>query len=239
MMLGSTTMKIKIYSENVQSIDSEFSMNVDLSKLHKAELMNIDNPRYEEILSKYSHLKGVNINDNDPKPQLPIHVVLGASEYASIKTRCPPRVGQPGHPVAEKTLMGWTLMSPGREEVFSPLLLAQSTSTDYEQLCALDVLGLDDAPENDQDVVHKEFKEQLTGNPAGWYETNLPWKGIHPSLPTNETGSRRRLEHLIKKLQRNGEYESYDAIMQEQLQEGIIEPAPHVAKGKEFYIPHK
>ena len=101
------------------------------------------------------------------------------------------------------------------------------------------MLGLDNAPENDQGVVYKEFKEQLTRNPTGWYETNLPWKGIHPPLPTNETGSRQRLEHLIKKLQRNGEYESYDAIMQEQHQEGIIEPAPQVAKGKGFYIPHK
>lgn len=239
MMLGATTMKVEIYSANVKSIDGEFSMNVDLSKVHKPELMSLENPRYEEVLKKYTHLKGVTINDTDPKPQLPVHLVLGASEYASIKTKTPQRVGQPGQPVAEKTLMGWTLMSPGREEAFSPLLTTQSTSTDYEQLCALDVLGLEDAPENDQGIVYQEFKEQLTRNEAGWYEANLPWKGIHPPLPTNETGSRRRLEYLIKKLQRNGEYENYDAIIQGQLQEGIVEPAPQVAKGKEFYIPHK
>lgn len=102
--------------------------------------------------------------------------------------------------------MGWTLMSPDWEEVFSPLLLTQSSSTDYEQLCALDVLGLEDTTENDLSAVYQEYEEQLTRNPAGWYEANLPWKGIHPSLPSNETGSRRRLEHLIKKLQRTGEY---------------------------------
>ena len=82
---------------------------------------------------------------------------------------------------------------------------------------------------NDQGVVYKEYKEQLTRSPAGWYETNLPWKGIHPPLPTNETARRRRLEHLIKKLQQNGEYENYDAIIQEQLQEGIIEQVLQVA----------
>ena len=48
MMLGLTTMKIEIHSANVQSIDNEFSMNADLSKVHKVKLMNIDNPRYEE-----------------------------------------------------------------------------------------------------------------------------------------------------------------------------------------------
>ena len=239
MMLGATTMKVEIYSANIKFLDGEFSMDVDLSKVHKPELMSLGNPKYEEVLSKYSHLKGVKINDTDPKPQLPIHVVLGASEYAIIKTKTPPRVGKPGQPVAEKTIMGWTLMSPGQEEAFNPLLLTQSTSTDYEQLCALDVLGLEDAPENDQGVVYQEFKEQLTRNEAGWYEANLPWKGIHPSLPTNELGSRRRVENLIKKLQRSGEYENYNAIIQEQFQEGIVEPAPQVAKGKEFYIPHK
>lgn len=58
--------------------------------------MSLENPKNEEVLSKYSHLKGVKIND----------VVLGASEYTIIMTKTPPRVGQPGQPGAEKTLMG-------------------------------------------------------------------------------------------------------------------------------------
>ena len=201
--------------------------------------MTLDNPNYEALLSKYSHLKGVKIDDRDNKPQLPIHVVLGVNEYATIKTRTAPRVGTPGQPVAERTLIGWTMMSPGREEVTSPLLLTESTSTDYEQLCALDVLGLADAPENDQQTVYQEFKEQLERNQAGWYETKLPWKRNHPPLPTNEAGSRKRLEQLIRKLQRNGNYENYNIIIQEQLQQGVIETAPTVSSGKEFYIPHK
>ena len=66
------------------------------------------------------------IEDNDTRPQIPIHVVLGASEYATIKTSTTQRVGKPGQPVAEKTRLGWTLMSPGREDVESPVLLTQS-----------------------------------------------------------------------------------------------------------------
>ena len=120
--------------------------------------MTLDNPNYEALLSRYSHLKGVKIDDRDNKPQLPIHVVLGVNEYATIKTRTAPRVGTTGQPVAERTLLGWTMMSPGREEVTSPLLLRESTSTDYEQLCALDALGLADAPENDQQTVYQELR---------------------------------------------------------------------------------
>ena len=83
-------------------------------------------------------------------------------------------------------------MSSGREEKDGPALLTRSTSTDYEQLCALDVLGLADTHENDQQAVYKEFKEQLVRDEAGWYQTSLPWKGNHPPLPMNETGSKKR-----------------------------------------------
>ena len=106
-------------------------------------------------------------------------------------------------------------------------------------MCALDVLGLADSPENDQLTVFEEFKEQLERNPAGWYQTKLPWKETHPPLPTNENGSKRRLGQLVCKLQRNEQYQNYDNIIQEQLNQGVIEIAPERPSGKEFYIPHK
>ena len=93
--------------------------------------------------------------------------------------------------------------------------------------------------ENDQNVVYDDFKEQLTRDPAGWYETNLPWKANHPHLPTNETGSKRRLTSLVRKLTREGNYEQYDDIIKDQLNEGVIERAPDEPSGKEYYLPHK
>ena len=238
-MLGSTTTRVEIYSATVGAVDGMFEMNINLTKAHKPQLLTLDNPNYPSLLSKYSHLKGVNIDDDDTRPQIPIHIVLGASEYATIKTSTAQSVGKPGQPVAGKTLLGWTVMSPGREDVGSPVLLTQSAFTDYEQLCSLGVLGLADTHENDQLPVYEEFKEQLERSPAGWYETSLPWKGNHPALPSNETGSKRRLEQLIRKLERNGQYQEYDNIIQEQLQQGVIEPAPETPNGKEYYIPHK
>ncbi len=105
--------------------------------------------------------------------------------------------------------------------------------------CALDVLGLADTHENDQQAVYKEFKEQLVRDEAGWYQTSLPWKGNHPPLPMNDTGSKKRLEHLVRKLKKNELYEDYNNIIQEQLQQGIVEPAPEQPSENEFYIPHK
>ena len=123
-------------------------------------------------------------------------------------------------------------MSPGVEMDKQTMQLTQTSRTGFERLCRLDVLGLKDTSESDQDVVYEDFKENLARNFAGWYETNLPWKPDHPHLPTNETGSRRRLNNLVKKLKRNGNYEQYNDIIQEQFEKGIIEPAPAEVNGK-------
>ena len=103
MMLGSSTTNVEIYSATLAAVDGKFDMNIELTKVHKPQLLTLDNPNYATLLSKYSHLKGVKIEDNDTRPQIPIHVVLGASEYATIKTSTAQRVGKPGQPVAENT----------------------------------------------------------------------------------------------------------------------------------------
>ena len=43
------------------------------------------------------------MGDQDTKQELPVHVILGASEYAKLKTSSVPRVGKPGEPIAELT----------------------------------------------------------------------------------------------------------------------------------------
>ena len=64
-------------------------------------------------------------------------------------------------------------MSPGKEVDLSNMFLTQTTTTDYEKLCKLDVLGLRDKASADQSDVYEEFKEQLIRSPKGWYETGL------------------------------------------------------------------
>ena len=111
------------------------------------------------------------MDDKDTKMQLPIHLVLGASKYTRIKTRSAPRIALSSQPVAEKTTLGWTIMSPGLENETSTTFLTQATSVDLEQLCRLNILGLADSSINDQDVVYSEFKEQLISDPDAHYET--------------------------------------------------------------------
>ena len=164
--------------------------------------------------------------DTGTTSQLPIHVILGSGDYARIKTPKKPLIGRDGEPVAERTKFGWTILSPGVEFDGKKMMLTQTSQVDFDQLCRLDVLGLADSSENNQSLVHMEFREQLERNPKGWYETRLPWKPNHPPLPTNEMGSRRRLENLVKRLKYSDHYHDYDAIIQHQLDERVIEVAP-------------
>ena len=114
MMLGSSTTKVQIYSATLGAVGGGFSMNIELSKVNKPQLLTLDKPNYATLLSKYKHLKGVKIEDSDNHWEIPVHVVLGASEYAAVKTTTAQRVGKPGKPVAERTLLGWTVMTSWR-----------------------------------------------------------------------------------------------------------------------------
>ena len=61
----------------------------------------------------------------------------------------------------------------------------------------------------------------------------------HPPLPNNKTGSLKRLASPVQRLKRNGKLDDYDAIIQQQLEEGVVEEAEEPAQVKKLYIPHK
>eukprot|EP00794_Sanderia_malayensis_P016265 gene16265-biopygen13818 len=240
MMMHSTSKKIDIYAVTVENLKENFQLNVNVSKVDKPVLLSLPNPNYEHLIKTYKYLEGVKMDDTDTKSELPIHMILGASEYSKIKMNTKPRVGQPGQPVAEQTTLGWSLISPGADSTLDNVYLTQSSTADYEKLCNLDVLGLQDRSTGDQMSVYDEFKSQLIRSPEGWYETGLLWKAEHAELHNNENGSMGRLSNLVRRLKRNPElFDEYDKIIQDQLAEGIIEKAPSTAEGKEFYIPHK
>jgi hypothetical protein len=239
MLLGTTTRKVDIFHIGIQSVNGDFSLEADVTKIAKQQLLLLPNPHYDEVLAKYQHLDGVVIEDDDPKEQLPIHLILGVGEYAKIKTSSRQKVGVPGEPVAELTKFGWILVSPGQGVDLSQMFLTQTSSVEYEELCRLDVLGLADTPVGDQEAVYEEFKEQLYRSPEGWYESGLPWKGNYFPIGTNEVNSQRRLRTLVSKLKTSGKLEEYDNVIREQLNEGVVEPVPESPEGREFYIPHK
>ena len=239
MMLGASSRVMEVYRVKLNTVRGNFEMEVEVTKVEKPHLIMIDNPRYKKLVEKHPHLKGVIMDDNDERPRLPVHIILGHRECPRISITEPQRVEREWDPVASYTKLGWTITSPGKEIDTTSMLLTQTSRVDYEELCKLDVLRLAESPSGDQGMVYDEFKEQLRRCEEGWYETGLPWKGNHSPLPNNKEGSLRRLASLVRKLERNGSIDDYHAMIQEQLAEGIVERAPNSVEGREFYIPHK
>lgn len=221
----------------MRAVKGDFALNTRVTRIDKRELLMLDNSRYAERIASHSHLIGVELEDQSSDRRLPVHIILGTNEYAQIRTRTQPRVGRRGEPVAEFTRFGWALMEPVD---VSAGFLSVDAESDYEKLCTLDVLGLADSPAGDLLEVYKEFREQLTRDPEkGWYETGQPWKGDHPPLSTNKEGSLRRLHTQLSKLHRMRKLGEYDTIIRDHLTEGVVEPAPLQATGKEFYMPDR
>jgi len=71
-------------------------------------------------------------------------------------------------------------MSPGKEFDHTKILLTQASQADYEDLCRLDVLGLQDKPEHYQYAVHDEFRERHP-------ENDILRAGMKPAYSGGET----------------------------------------------------
>ena len=108
MLMASATARMEIFKTTVSSRSGDYSSDVNLTKVNRGELLSLENPRYEQLVKTYSHLRGVEMDDSDAKPLLPIHVILGTGVYARIKTDTRPHIGKQGEPVAECTKFGWT-----------------------------------------------------------------------------------------------------------------------------------
>ena len=135
----------------------------------------------------------------------------------------------------EKTKFGWTIMSAGKEVNVNEIFAMQTSSTDYDNVCRLDVLGLQDSPTGDQSVFDKEFEEQLQRSPDGRYETGLPRRENHPNLANNKSGSLQRLGRLARRVERADLLGKNDKVIKDQLNRGIVQRAGETPQGREFF----
>ena len=241
-MLHTTPTRIEVYDLEINSVKGDFTLTTEVNKINKPCLISLPNPNYKGVIKQYCHLKGVKMYDDDTKLSLPVHIILGAADYTRIKTKEPIRMGeQRGQPIAELTTFGWTIMSGGKEQRLKPMLLTRSKEKDYEELCKLDVLGLEDNGDGEEDTVYQRFKNQLGRSEEGWYETNILWKDNCEDLSSNKSGSLARLNNLLKRLRSNPTlFKQYNDIFRQQLEDGIIEKvSDKKSNGREYYIPHK
>ena len=100
MLTDVETRTMQVYEVVMRSVTGNFSLNVNVTKIEKRELLTLDNPRYSNLVKIQPHLRGVKMEDSDTKACLPAHVIIDANDFAKIRTSGRLRVGRRGDPVA-------------------------------------------------------------------------------------------------------------------------------------------
>ena len=90
MLMYTTSHKVEIYQLDIANLDGSFHLPVEVSKAEKDVLLKVSNPNYVKMVQKFKHLKGIKVEDNDPKSELPVHLILGLTEYSKIKMEVVP-----------------------------------------------------------------------------------------------------------------------------------------------------
>ena len=120
------------------------------------------------MIETYGYMKDIQMSLRHTKAELPIHVILGRSNYVKIKIQKCLRVDRINEPIAEQTKMGWAIMSPGREDELFSSLYTRTSVSDFDRLCDIDVLGVE---ENQMRISKKKIKQKLERN--GWLVRNM------------------------------------------------------------------
>jgi len=143
----------------------------------------------------------------------------------------------------EGTTFGWVIHG-GDDHITDQSMFVREIN-DYKRLYTLDVFGIENRGENDQLNVLKEFKDDEMRQEDGRYEVRVP--EVRVRVPgstlasTNKQESRKRLQHVNKKLIPNQKQkQEYEKIVVDQLRDGIIARVPELPSGERiFFMPHK
>ena len=76
MMMQSTSRLIEVHQVTISDLDEKFRLQAEVSKVDRSNLLCMENPRYNQIVHNYDHLKGVSMADVDGKPQLLVYFNL-------------------------------------------------------------------------------------------------------------------------------------------------------------------
>ena len=235
---GVKKQSLPLYQVTLKSLNGREQEKVEITGSSMADFTVVKRPKVKELKARYQHAqnKEFYMTADD---EYPIHIILGDSTYCKIRTEQVFK-GHPEDPIVEGTRFGW-IIHGGEEYGDDKCMFAKETSFDYERLCSLDVLGVEDRGQDDQLQVYEDFKENIVRRVDGRYEVHVPWIPGSKLSGTNEQASRGRLANVERKLSKDPVLkEKYEEIVKEQLDEGIIETAPETPTGERtFYMPHK
>ncbi|XP_003391348.1 PREDICTED: uncharacterized protein LOC100639084, partial [Amphimedon queenslandica] len=205
-------------------------------------------PCIQDCLRKYPHLQKLQLADQSTQEQFQPDILIGSDFYWQLMTG--ETVKSKQGPTAVCSKLGWVLSGPtetGTDQDISTLVthvLRVTTESGTKPLdkrlqafWELEAIGIVDKEED----VYEQFTDHITFE-DGHYQVALPWKNPLENIPDNYDLSLRRLNGLLKRLSQDRElFMTYDAIIQEQLQKGIVEEVEEpelIAGDRVHYLPH-
>ena len=70
-------------------------------------------------------------------------------------------MGPLGEPIAELKKLGWFILLPGKGNASTNILFTKASLHDYENLCSLHCLGIEEKHEKNNKFVYGEFRKQV------------------------------------------------------------------------------
>ncbi|XP_054724234.1 uncharacterized protein LOC129234261 [Uloborus diversus] len=182
----------------------------------------------------------------DPKRKDETGILLGS--YYAWQTMRGEVKQLPGGLFISETIFGHTVQGPLESENFNSTAGVHFMSTadaelnnEINKFWSLESLGIIANEVNNSDLaIVKDFEDNLKFV-DGRYETKLLWKPHELPLSNNFKIAEYRFENLKPKLYKNEWLlENYNAIMLEQLRDGVIESCKsETRETKSYYMPHR
>ena len=68
MTMNSTTRKLEVYNLEILNLSGKFPLNSEVYKVERNTLLSLPNPKYKGIIEQHQHLREINMNECDTKP---------------------------------------------------------------------------------------------------------------------------------------------------------------------------
>ena len=202
-------------------------------------------PRQED-LSKYPHLKGIEL----PKIDACIGLLIGNDVPKALEPKEIRECNGQG-PYAVRTVFGWTINGPlerkGNSARTANFIRADNElSQQFAKFCNLefsDSVYDKDPGMSKEDLHAMNIMEQSVKLKEGHYEIALPWRNVPPNLPDNRPLAEHRLKLLRRRLLKNQELLlKYSSFMEDLVKNGHARKVPQDRLthpvGAVWYLPH-